>query len=474
VAERRNEARINKLVGVFVIAMGSLVLVSLFLIAASEGLLETKTGISSDFRTVTGLSKGSPVQLGGVKIGTVDEINFGTLTYPCAYVTEDLGRDGEGRTDDCDPSLFCGPEGLCAEFDGYTGEPKNYQVCTGEGSCATGELCVTQEFTRRYRRVRWQGPEGFCVPYATQHQRLTVDMLINEDRLINIRTDSRATVAANGVLGDQLVNITVGSDDAEQIQSGGSIQSTPSLMEEINLFRVRLDSMTDKIDRSLAGLAGLFDSLNDDRVKQDLKDIISNTSEISRQIKDGQGVVGALFNDPEMKDEVAQTLRHVRHTASEADQTIASLNKEFGPAMKNISQAANGVSKVLDVINDPTNQSPMAKLVHDDEMGENLNKTIAETAETMTAARGTVTDTQVLVAELRHSIATGEGTLGKLIKDPKAYDDLVKVLGNIERVNLIKKFVRFIAEQDEAASSARPTVAVEPESKDRRTAKGGR
>lgn len=462
-AERRNESRINTLVGAFVLAMGTILLVSLFVIASAEGLLEPKTQINADFRTVTGLRDGSPVQLGGMKIGVVKDIRLNTTTYACAYATEDIGREGEGRTDDCEPSLFCSPDSLCAEFEAYTGDPKNYQVCTGEGSCGAGEYCVTLEFSRRYGRVRWRGPEGICAPYTTQHRRLTVEMDINEDKLLWVRKDSRATVSSNGVLGDQLINITVGSEDAETVPPGGAIQSTPSLIEEINLFRDRLDTIIAQVDSSLAGLAGLFDSLNDDRTKRDLKDIISNASEITRQVKDGEGMVGALFNDPEMKDEFAQTLRHLRHTASEADQTIASLNREMGPAMKNISQAAKGASKVLDQVNDPENQSFVAKLVHDDEMGEDVKKAIKETAETMTATRATVSDVQVLAAEVRHSISTGEGTLGKLIKDPKAYDDLVKVLGNIERVNLVKKFVRFVVEQDEAASSGRPTVSVDRE-----------
>lgn len=469
--ERRNESRVNTLVGVFVVAMSALLLVSLFVIASSEGLLESKTDITSDFRTVSGLAKGSPVQLGGMKIGTVEEIRLNTLAYPCAYATEDVGREREGRSDDCEPSLFCAAEGLCAEFEEYTGDAKHYQVCTGEGSCGAGEQCITQEFTRRYRRVRWAGPEGICAPYSTQHRRLTVDMAINEEKLIYIRKDSRATVTSNGVLGDQLVNVTIGSEEAEPVPPGGNVQSTPSIIEELNLFRERLDNMTDKVDRSLAGLAGLFDSLNDDRTKQDLKDIISNASEITRQVKDGEGVVGALFSDEELKTEVAQTMRHLRHTASEADQTIASVNKELGPAMRNFSEASRGLTKVLDRVNDPANQSVVAKLVHDPQLGEDAKQMVRALSETSTAARGAVTDAQVLMAELKHSIATGEGTLGKLIKDPKAYDDLVKVLGNIERVNIVKKFVRFVVEQDEAASSAAPSVTAEPLAGDGRAAR---
>jgi phospholipid/cholesterol/gamma-HCH transport system substrate-binding protein len=59
---------------------------------------------------------------------------------------------------------------------------------------------------------------------------------------------------------------------------------------------------------------------------------------------------------------------------------------------------------------------------------------------------------------VRNAVDEGRGTLGKLIKDPKAYDDLVKLLGNMERNNVLKRVVRFVIEQDEASDSARPTA----------------
>ena len=81
---------------------------------------------------------------------------------------------------------------------------------------------------------------------------------------------------------------------------------------------------------------------------------------------------------------------------------------------------------------------------------------MSNAADAVGSAREAIDDLQVVVAEVRHSVTAGEGTIGKLLKNPKAYDDLVKLLGNIERVNVVKKLVRFVIEQDEAASSARP------------------
>ena len=67
-------------------------------------------------------------------------------------------------------------------------------------------------------------------------------------------------------------------------------------------------------------------------------------------------------------------------------------------------------------------------------------------------------DTIEGLSKVVDGLEKGEGTMGKLLKDPKAYDDLVKILGNIERNNTVKRLVRFVVEKDEAASSAAPTT----------------
>ena len=69
--KRRDEQRTNFVVGIFVIAFGGLLIASLFLIAISEGVLTEKTTIRAHFRTVSGLTKQSKVQLAGKEIGVV-------------------------------------------------------------------------------------------------------------------------------------------------------------------------------------------------------------------------------------------------------------------------------------------------------------------------------------------------------------------------------------------------------------------
>ena len=459
--KRREEQRTNFIVGIFVVSFGALLIASLFVIAISEGVLEKKTLIRAHFRTVSGLTKASKVQLAGKEIGVVEEVTFISPTYPCNPVSEDLGRFDETRSDDCEPSLFCAgipSGGMCAELEDFNGDPRAYAGCADDSSCAEGEVCVTRQFRLRYKRVRWSGAEGVCVPFNTEHRRVEVSMRIDEDKLQYIRQDSRATVASNGVLGDQLINISVGSSEV-RIEPNGRIQSTPSLMEELNTFKDQIGGIIDKVDTSLAGISGLFTSLNNDNTKRDLQGILANANEITRQIKDGEGLVGALFNEPEYKDDFGRTLRSVRHSAGQLDETLSTINNQAGPALRNVSRAADSVSDILEGLEDPSNQSVIGRALHDPQMGQDAADAVKNAAATVESAHQAINDLQVVVAEVRQSVTAGEGTIGKLLKDPKAYDDLVKLLGNIERVNVVKKLVRFVIEQDEAKDSARPMAS---------------
>jgi ABC-type transporter Mla subunit MlaD len=466
--KRRDEQRTNFVVGIFVVAFSGLLIASLFLIAISEGVLTEKTTIRAHFRTVSGLTKASKVQLAGKEIGVVEEVGFISPTYACNPLSEDLGRFHETRSDDCEPALFCAPvgagaapdgaAGLCAELEEFNGDARAYSPCADDSSCAEGEVCVTRQFRQRYKRVRWAGPEGVCVPFTTEHRRVEVKMRIDADKLQFVRADSRATVASNGVLGDQLINISVGSSET-MVEPGGRIQSTASLMEELNIFKDQIGGIIDKVDTSLAGISGLFTSLNNENTKRDLQGILANANEISRQIKDGEGLVGALFNEPEYKDDFGRTLKSVRHSAGQLDETLSTVNREAAPALRNVSRAAGNVSDILEDLENPDNKSVIGRALHDPQMGQDAADAVKNAADAVDSAREAITDLQVVVAEVRHSVTTGEGTVGKLLKDPKAYDDLVKLLGNIERVNVVKKLVRFVIEQDEAKSSARPTAA---------------
>ena len=143
------------------------------------------------------------------------------------------------------------------------------------------------------------------------------------------------------------------------------------------------------------------------------------------------------------------TLRSVRDTAqnlngfvAKAKSSMTKIDDNLQPLVDDGRKVMSDVSTVIKDLKDPNNKSLLAKVVYDPkgEMVKDLEETLDN------------------VSKVVSTIEKGDGTLGKLLKDPKAYDDLVKILGNIERNNTIKKLVRFVVEKDEAASSAAPTA----------------
>lgn len=448
-ARKMSEGRTRLIVGVFIIALSGLAFLSLFIIGQAEGSWKSRTIIRTDFRTITGLRKGSPVQLAGVEIGNVEAITFVTRRYQCDPLTEDVGRWGSGRTDNCDEFLFCSPSSECAELETYASRSM-HGPCLSAEDCAEDEICVTKEFRQRARRVQWNGPEGVCARYSTQHRRVEVAMSVFEDKLEIVRTDSTATVASNGVLGDQLVNITPGSRRRldELPPEERRIQSTPSLYEDIELFRERIDGLTNKVDDSLAGISSLFSELNDERTIAAVKGTIENVNEISQQIAEGQGMVGALISDAQYKRDTGEAIHAIRNTAEganrfmdDANRSIRRIEKDLQPAIDDTRSVLTNVAQMLQALKDPANQSVAHKLLYDKD-----GKWAQEVEGTLTHAKE-ITERGARIAK---RIEDGEGTIGKLINDSKPHDDLVKILGNVERNNTWKRVIRYAIELDEA------------------------
>ena len=443
---RKSDTRTRLVVGLFVLVCALLLFVSLFIIGQSEGTWKPKAQVFTDFKTITGLRTGSPVQLAGVEVGTVEAITFERRKYACDPLTEDVGRWGGGRTDNCDEFLFCSPESLCAELEPYASKSM-HSPCLSSEDCGPEEICVTKEFRRRARRVFWTGPDGVCARYTTEHRRVEVAMSVYADKLDLIRTDSRATVASNGVLGDQLVNITPGSREPLDPENR-RVQSTPSLYEDIELFRERIDGLTDRVDSSLSAVSSLFSELNDERVIGAVKGTIEHVNEISRQVAEGEGVVGALLSDDAMKEDVSKTLRSVRNTAVGIDQFVGKANRSLGKIDQNLQPAVDDAREVmadirqtLDDIQDPSNKSLLAKLLYDKEgqMTQDVETIMGDLKETSASAK-----------KIAKKIEDGEGTLGKLVNDSKPHDDIVKIFRDLERNTTFKSMTRRVIELDEA------------------------
>lgn len=435
------EARRRRRLGTAVFVMGVIGFFILLGLKAGATYFTEKTVIFTDFNTVTGLRQGSPVQLAGVEVGRVKQVDFVHIEYECDPLTEDLGRYWSGRTNDCDEDLFCAPTRLCADLEPYAGKP-HHSRCDASADCDLDEVCITTELRNRQSHVEWAGPHGVCARFKTTHWRTRVQMELPSDQLPLIRVDSRANVAANSVLGDQLVNISPGRSEA--LTGSLRIHARSSLNEDIDKLRKRVKSFLDKADVSIVALTHVFDELRDEATLNTIKSVLFNLEIISRDAAFGDGLVGGLLSSPQYRNDVGKTLGALHSTSRGLDRAMGTTNRigttldrNIEPVLKDARATIVDVDQLLLDLDDPTNKSLVAKLLRDDEGNivrdlEGIFENTAEFSGSATASIG--------------AVENADGTLGLLIKDDSLGRDITRLLNNLATHGVIRSIALYYLE----------------------------
>lgn len=433
----RDPTRYHRISGAIVVLIAVVLFGVLFVVGQREGTWEKRAQIYADFKTIAGLRRDSPVHLAGVEIGKVQSIDFVNRRYLCDPLTEDTGRHGDDRTDDCDEFTFCAPTGVCAELENYTAKGLHMPCFTDE-DCGEEEVCVTADFRKRAKRQSWSGSDGMCARFSTEHRRVQVTMDIIADRLDIIGGDSKATIASNGVLGDQQVNITPGMRLA--LGEDHRIQATPSFGDNIEMFRERADGFADKLDSGLGSISSTFTELNDeqtiDNVKKKLDDIAVSTEKAER----GEGRIGGLLKDPSYEQDFTGALRKARDTAVVVDDFVARATKTFHkidtdvePAVHKMRQSTAKLRGGLQQLEDPTNNSVLAKLLRDKD-----GRMLSAVERALSEARSSAHDVMLIASR----IDRGEGAIGRLVADGKLYNDIDHLIVELQQNWLVTTIIK--------------------------------
>lgn len=157
---------------------------------------------------------------------------------------------------------------------------------------------------------------------------------INTEFQKRIRADSYATVATQGLLGDRLVFITVGSEKAAMLKDGATIEAQnptgftqlvengDKLMVDVKKFIKNLDGLTtnvnDVVGEIKEGKGFLHALLYDEggsKALREVDEITANVNVMSRnlvgvtnKINTGKGTIGALINDPTLFNDLKTLL----------------------------------------------------------------------------------------------------------------------------------------------------------------------
>jgi len=277
-----------------------------------------------------------------------------------------------------------------------------------------------------------------------------------------VRTGSTASIGSKGLLGDQLIDITVG--DGDPLPEGSTIptQETNLLTSFLGDTGDQANQIVENIQRITAALAG---ALDDEEVQEDIQGIISNIETILRLVYENDGLVRRLLTDPALADDAQATLVALRDTSSELNRTIRGVRQIVGEVRSGdgaahqliygsqltdvLTNAAMAVGEVGTILRDiRTGDNNAHELLYGDDAGNLITN--------LTEMSG---DLRAIVADVR----AGRGTIGGLLMDPSIYEDIKRLVGNLQRNEILRSIVRYSIRED---AQAPQTPEPEPASAD--------
>ena len=266
-----------------------------------------------------------------------------------------------------------------------------------------------------------------------------------------IREDTLASIQTQGVLGDQYIALSLGSQMRPKLDAGGVVASVDpeSLFDDVPEIKEKLLSIVDQLDRALRGEDG-------EKATKSIAGILESVRNIITEIEGGNGVIHALVYDEgitrDMKgainglDKTVDSIAAITNEIQHGDGTLHALVYEnhIKDLVASLQKTADNIDAVVLAVKE--GDGVIHSLLYEDE-GKNLIDNLTEAS----------ADIRTMVDE----IGEGKGTLGALVKDPSVYEDLKSFLGGAERNKLLKSVVRDTIRKNERSEGLSEGGAVQ-------------
>lgn len=163
--------------------------------------------------------------------------------------------------------------------------------------------------------------------------RVKVVMSIAENQQQRVRADSVASIRTFGLMGDRYVAITVGTEKEPIIPPGGIIktQEIIELADAIEAARPALDN----VQNTIQNISNLTDRLASP--DSDVATTLRNIKEMTTNIREGEGTIGALVQRDELYQKANDVLDSTKQTM-----------ENFQTVSKNIEGASSDLPLVME------------------------------------------------------------------------------------------------------------------------------
>ncbi len=145
-----------------------------------------------------------------------------------------------------------------------------------------------------------------------------VNVTVQEKIIRFIKTDSRASIANDGLMGDKLVQISPGSETAVLIRPNDTLMAiNPFDMDKVMARAEKVGVRVESVVNNLDTLSGFL-------------------SEIFNKINSGKGTLGKLINNEQLANDLQQTVTSAKKTVKTVNKAAGKLNEDLEAAKHNI------------------------------------------------------------------------------------------------------------------------------------------
>ena len=290
-----------------------------------------------------------------------------------------------------------------------------------------------------------------------------------------IRKDSVARIETQGLLGDKLVEISLGSPKAPVLKPGEAIV----IREPIELSRLAGEGV--EILKNVATLSANLNTTVEAFNKTGTLDALSATlrsarraaeqvGRVTQEVEKGKGWLHAfVYDEPEALKRLQALLVRTEQLLAQAERgehaVSVLLSAESGRAARRLLEAMEALSQMTEKVKG--SDSLLTALLFDPQykgVAEDLRtlaRNFREVSERLAQGKGVAgslltdegegplgqatQDFKVAVTNLRmitDRLAAGEGTLGGLLEDPTVYENLAAFLEGAQRSAILRYLIR--------------------------------
>ena len=240
-------------------------------------------------------------------------------------------------------------------------------------------------------------------PMGNQPDGIRVVMEIDTAMRGMIKTDSTATIRTQGLLGDQYIELALGSSSSPALPAGTPIQG--ALPVDLKDLVAGSSETLEEISRFLKNIGGL--------TTDQISKFIQNLNVLVTRLNDGSGTAGRLLNDPTLYKEVKDLTTASKELIKKLEESKGTVGKMIeDPELYN---RANTAAASIETFAKKLEQGEgtLGKAASDPQLYDRLNRA-AERMDSLTA-----------------KLESGEGAAGQLLKDKELYTEMKSLVADM-------------------------------------------